>query len=70
MSKPIHAHKAELFCNRCEKYVNKWTGTIIVDGQVVCLCCGNWLCGEYDAFGVLDMPTIEHIRHMAREMNG
>jgi len=50
---PRHLEKNELFCNRCNKYVDKHCGTILIEEELHCLECYNWLCGQWDAFGVI-----------------
>jgi hypothetical protein len=62
---PLHIDKKELFCNRCNKYIDKFTGTLVINNETHCLYCGNWLCGCYDAFGcemLLEDPTIVHCK--------
>ena len=29
-------------------------GTAVIEGEVYCLICDNWLCGERDAFGITE----------------
>ena len=61
--KPLHLDKKTLFCNRCLRYMDKFTETLVLDDEVYCLFCDNWLCGKFDAFGDLsESPTITHIR--------
>ncbi len=55
MNPPLHIDKTELFCNACNKNVDKFLGTVQVEQEIHCFC-GNWLCGKYDAFG--DEPEI------------
>jgi len=57
MVKGIHENKKELFCNRCQRYVDKFTGTIVMEEEVHCLC-GNWLCGFFDAFGDVSQESV------------
>jgi hypothetical protein len=69
--KPLHIDKLDLFCNRCQCYVNKYTETTVVAVEVLCLNCDNWLCGEYDAFGnpeYQDSPSIERIKGVRRPL--
>lgn len=40
-----------LYCNRCKRMINKYAETIVVDEQVMCMFCDNWITTEYDAFG-------------------
>lgn len=63
MAKGLHWDKKKLWCNRCNRNVNKWTETILYsmpiqenpDNQdVFCIFCENWLCGEEDAFSLND----------------
>lgn len=69
MSAPRHIEKSELFCNRCNKYVRKHTETYLENGEVHCLFCHNWLCGEYDAFGDLGdlSPSLKHIKILSQD---
>lgn len=66
---PLHIDKLELFCNRCNKYVNKFIETTIIDNEVYCLHCDNWLSGEEDCFGCIGeeriSPSITHIKMMS-----
>lgn len=65
--KYIHIDKLELFCNRCLKYINKYTHTYLLDNDLHCLNCHNWLCGEKDAFGDIESnesPSITHVKIM------
>lgn len=65
MTKPLHLHKTYLYCNSdscrsqdipkdengnrlIHKYKETYTGA---SGDLHCIHCDNWLCGEYDAFG-------------------
>jgi hypothetical protein len=67
MKPPIHAHKDELFCNQCQRYVSKHDGTFLLDEEVHCLACENWLCGFYDAFGhaISESPAITRVKEEA-----
>jgi len=67
MTKGLHIDKDELFCNRCNKYVCKYTEIIVIYGEVHCFHCDNWLCGEYDAFGIVEDPSVEHIKMMGQK---
>ncbi len=49
--KGIHQDEAELYCNKCNKNVSKHNETLVMDDNVYCIFCDNWLCGKYDAFG-------------------
>lgn len=53
MSKGLHEDKDTLFCNVCSVDVDKWIGTQVINEEVYCLRCNNWLCGEFDCFGEL-----------------
>ena len=55
MRVPLHIHKAKLCCNRCNKDVHKHHETIVKEEEVYCIYCDNWLCGEYDAFGDVEL---------------
>jgi hypothetical protein len=59
---PLHINTVSLFCNRCNRWVDKYRQTLVIDGEVHCLKDLNWLCGEYDAFGNQNMsPSIQRI---------
>jgi DNA-directed RNA polymerase subunit RPC12/RpoP len=71
--KPRHIHKKNLFCNKCNKNIDKLTETIINShDDVRCIYCDNWLCGCYDAFGDLSRESIsiQRIKILAKEFNG
>jgi hypothetical protein len=61
---PFHLNKQKLFCNRCNRWRDKFTETLVLEDEVHCLICDNWLCGIYDAFGDLSStsPSIERIK--------
>ena len=69
MDKPRHIDKRELFCNRCNKNINKCTETYLQEEEVHCVHCHNWLCGEYDAFGDLGdvSPSLKHIMILSQD---
>jgi hypothetical protein len=62
MSKPFHLNDEHLYCNRCQKYIDKFSDTILIDNEIHCLYCENWLCGFNDCFGVQCSPSIERIK--------
>ena len=68
MRPSIHEDKNELFCNRCEKYLNKHSETLVLNDEVHCIYCENWLCGLYDGFGIDRRvePQIAHIKIQGR----
>ncbi len=68
MNSPLHIHKIHLYCNSeyCRnqdalkdengnRLIHKHRETNVYDENVYCIHCGNWLCGEYDAFGNLGL---------------
>ena len=60
---PYHLNEKKLWCNRCNRWVDKYTETLVMDDEVSCLICDNWLAGEWDCFGdVSESPAITHIR--------
>ena len=60
---PYHLNEKKLWCNRCLRYIDKFSETLVLDNEVYCLICDNWLCGSYDAFGDLsESPSITRIR--------
>lgn len=44
-------HHVKLWCNKCENWIDKKYQTYVMDNDVHCLQCSNWLCGYKDAFG-------------------
>ena len=59
---PLHLNAHRLFCNRCNRHVDKFSETLVIDGEVHCLSDWNWLCGEYDAGFIGNMsPSIDRI---------
>jgi NAD-dependent SIR2 family protein deacetylase len=82
MIKGLHEDKKTLYCNQCEEEVDKWTGTQVLNshpeqnkyGEVYCLSCGNWLCGEFDAFGEPGRfhyfnPAIRKLEQMRKDLD-
>lgn len=67
--KGIHQDKEEIFCNRCSRYMDKLTETMVLEDEVYCLTCNNWLCGFFDAFGDVEKHTISivRIKRMAKQ---
>jgi hypothetical protein len=69
---PLHINKDKLSCNRCIKDIDKFTETLLIEGEVHCIFCDNWLCGEYDAFGNIELigsPSIQHIKMVGGIIN-
>jgi len=50
--KYLYKFNDKLYCNRCKKMIDKYLETIVVDGQVMCIYCDNWITTEFDAFGI------------------
>ena len=48
---PLHMDKEVLFCNKCNKDIDRIAGTLVCHNEVYCRYCNNWICGERDAFG-------------------
>jgi len=49
--KGLWEESTTLWCNQCQKMVNKFTGTIEIEDNIYCIHCNNWLTTTEEAFG-------------------
>ena len=52
--KGLWEDNAKIYCNVCNKSVDKFVETLVVEDNVFCLHCNNWLCGVIDAWGEIN----------------
>lgn len=56
--KPRYEYQDFLFCNKCDHNIDKFAETLVIEGNVYCIFCDNWICGEEDAFGSPDQEDL------------
>ena len=45
----------DLFCNKCNRNINKYTEMLNIESQMYCIYCDNWITPFYDAFGIKEL---------------
>lgn len=41
-----------IYCNKCNKDLNKYIDLLAFDDQLHCMYCENWITTLFDAFGI------------------